>query len=296
MMPLEEYNKPAHLPSMNREIQNRSHGLAFIDLDDTLLGPDKKISSDNLSALERLRAAGVLVTIASGRHHNNITALKQIGHQGWILSSHGSVVRNEQTGEVLAEMSLNPALVSHLRERAREYGVSVIAYHRNGAYAEHGSEWIDLYAREAGWKPTIASFDTLAPDQFQKILWSDHPDRINQLAPVLKAELSDRLNIMVTNPELLEFFAPTANKAVGAQALTGMLGIASEQTLAFGDGNNDVELLRWAGFSVAMHHGRETARQAARFVTPPGPPESAFARAVDLAFESGRFDAVSLAR
>lgn len=291
MMPLEEYKHRPHLPFMNREIHDRPHRLAFIDLDDTLLGPNKRISPDNLSALARLRAAGVLVTIASGRHHNNITALEQIGHQGWILSSHGSVVRNEQTGEVLAEMPLDSALVSHLRERAREHEVSVIAYHRDGAYIEQGSEWIDLYAREAGWTPTVTNFDTLAPDQFQKILWADHPGRINQLAPVLKAELSERLNIMVTNPELLEFFAPTANKAVGAQALTGKLGIASEQTLAFGDGNNDVELLRWAGFSVAMHHGRETARQAARFVTPPGPPESAFARAVDLAFQSGHFSA-----
>ena len=79
-----------------------------------------------------------------------------------------------------------------------------------------------------------------------------------------------------------EFFSIDANKAVGAQALVRKLEISPEETLAFGDGNNDVELLRWAGVSVAMDHGRETARRAARFVSPPGPPESAFARAVDL--------------
>ena len=56
------------------------------------------------------------------------------------------------------------------------------------------------------------------------------------------------------------------------------------RTLAFGDGNNDVELLRWAGCSFAMHHGRTSAREAARHVSPAGPPETAFARAVDRAF------------
>jgi hydroxymethylpyrimidine pyrophosphatase-like HAD family hydrolase len=91
----------------------------------------------------------------------------------------------------------------------------------------------------------------------------------------------------VTNPELLEFFSPAANKAIGAQTLVRKLGISTEETLAFGDGNNDVELLRWAGLSVAMNHGRQSAREAARLISPPGPPESAFARAVDLAFATG---------
>jgi len=89
-----------------------------------------------------------------------------------------------------------------------------------------------------------------------------------------------------TNPELLEFFAPAANKAVGAQTLANKLGIPAANALAFGDGNNDVELLAWAGRSVAMNHGRESARRAAKFISPAGPPESAFARAVDLALSA----------
>lgn len=88
---------------------------------------------------------------------------------------------------------------------------------------------------------------------------------------------------MVTNPELLEFLSPAANKAVGARTLTEKLGVRPEETMAFGDGNNDVEILKWAGMSVAMNHGRASARSAARLVSPEGLPEEAFARAVDLA-------------
>ncbi|MGV3532166.1 MAG: HAD family hydrolase, partial [Chthoniobacteraceae bacterium] len=91
------------------------------------------------------------------------------------------------------------------------------------------------------------------------------------------------LSVLETSPELLEFFSPKANKAVGAQALAARLGISREHTLAFGDGTNDVELLAWAGVSVAMAHGRANAREAAGFVSPEGAPEEAFARAVDLA-------------
>lgn len=260
-----------------------SYQLAFIDLDDTLLGPDKTISPANLAALNRLRTAGVQIVVASGRHHKNITAFREIGPQGWILSSHGSVVRHEQTGEVLLEMTMQPELAVELCQRAHVLGLSVIAYHRDGAYIEKSSPWTDLYAQQSGWTPKHGDFEKLAASGLQKVIWSETPERIEILGPVLKKELTDQLYVVETNPELLEFFAPAANKAVGAKTLSEKLGISAAQTLAFGDGNNDIELLEWAGRSVAMRHGRESAHRAAKFISPDGPPESAFARAVDLA-------------
>ena len=271
---------------MNQDQNRRSRRLAFVDLDDTLLGPDKVISPENLQALDRLRSAQVEVVIASGRHHQNITGLEQLGRPGWVLSSHGGVVRHEQTGEVLAAVYMESTLVLELCERARSLDLGAIVYHRDGAYQERTTEWTDLYAREAGWDPVRTRFANLHPEGFQKVIWAGHAEQIRLIAPVLTAELGVQASVLITNPELLEFFPRTVNKAAGAELLARKLGIATSETFAFGDGNNDVELLRWAGVSVAMNHGRETARRAARFVTPPGPPETAFSRAVDLALSS----------
>ena len=269
---------------MKNESLPCSYKLAFIDLDDTLLGPSKEIGAANLAALERLRSAGVQIAIASGRHHQNITSLEALGRQEWVLSSNGSVVRHHQTGEVLSEVNLDPRSVEPLLQRGRELGFSLIVYHRDGPFIEEQTEWTDLYARAAGWTPRQADLASLDATQIQKVLWSGEPDRIQKHAGSLQAEFAGRANVLVTSPELLEFFSAAANKAVGAQTLARKLRIRPEETLAFGDGNNDVELLRWAGLSVAMHHGRETARRAARLVSPPGQPESAFARAVELTF------------
>lgn len=263
-----------------------SYRLAFVDLDDTLLGPRKDISPANLRALGRLRDAGVEIAIASGRHHQNITRLPQLETPGWVLSSHGSIVRHEQTGETLASVLLAPESVAPICARADELGFCVVAYHGDDAYLERQSEWTDLYAREAGWMPKETAFASLDPYRFQKLIWCGPPDRVAEVAPLLYAEFSDEVNVLVTNPELLEFFPRTVNKAVGAQALASKLQVAVGETLAFGDGSNDVEILGWAGSSVAMDHGRDIARRAARFVSPAGPPEDAFARAVDLIFRS----------
>lgn len=265
---------------------NSAYQIAFVDLDDTLLAPDKTVSAENLRALDRLRSAGIRIVPASGRHHRNMTRFREFGDLGWLLSSQGSVVRHHETDEILREDTLASPRVAELCRRGRALGVSLIAYHREGAYIDRATPWTDLYAELAGWTPQLVDFAELPPDGFQKILWTEAPDRIAALAPRLRRETQGWAHSMVTNPELLEFIAPTANKAAGAQALTERLGISADRTLAFGDGNNDVELLRWAGLSVAMRHGRESARQAARHVSPDGPPETAFARAVSLALSA----------
>ena len=66
-------------------------------------------------------------------------------------------------------------------------------------------------------------------------------------------------------------------------------GTASQEAAieALRNGENDVQMLAWAGMGVAMSHGSQTAIKAAKLVSPKGPPETAFARAVDV-FESNR--------
>jgi hypothetical protein len=86
---------------------------------------------------------------------------------------------------------------------------------------------------------------------------------------------------MVTNDRYLEFTASGAKEATGVASVASVLGIARERVLAFGDGNNDIPLLGWAGPGVAIPHGRLGACRAAGLIGPEGDPESALARAVD---------------
>ncbi|HYY30547.1 MAG TPA: HAD-IIB family hydrolase, partial [Chthoniobacterales bacterium] len=75
------------------------------------------------------------------------------------------------------------------------------------------------------------------------------------------------------------------NKATALEKVAREFGIQREQVLAFGDGENDVPMLTWAGLGVAMKHGNAAAIAAAKMVSPSGPAETAFARAVDAIFE-----------
>jgi Cof subfamily protein (haloacid dehalogenase superfamily) len=254
--------------------------LAVFDMDDTLLGPDRQLSDENAAALRQLRAAGVEVVIASGRHASNITEFEhQFGFQGWIISAGGAVVSHSETGEVLYEKNVPHDIGLDLFHRARAVGISLIGYHRSGIFCDASSEWIDLYTRRTHQVP-IADISELIGSGLQKLIWTTDRNRIAQYTKELQGEFHGRLYVVNTEHEMLEFLHPETNKALATQALAAKLGIAREAVLAFGDGNNDVPLLQWAGMSVAMRHGRESARNAAKRVSPEGARETAVARSL----------------
>jgi Cof subfamily protein (haloacid dehalogenase superfamily) len=259
--------------------------LAVFDMDDTLLGPDRQISRENVSALQRLRSVGVEVVIASGRHHQSIAEFEgTLGFQGWVISAGGAVVCHAETQELLYEVTVPQELGLELFHRGREAGISLLGYHRTGIFCDQPSEWIALYTRRTHQVP-VADIPALIDTGLQKLIWTTSAERITPLTPVLQREYEGRLYVVNTEHEMLEFLSPQANKALATQALTARLGIHREQVLAFGDGNNDVPLLEWAGMSIAMAHGRESAKRAAKKISPPGPPQTAVARSVEALFD-----------
>ena len=258
--------------------------LAVFDLDDTLLGPDKTISAENRRALDRLRAAGVEVVIASGRYHDNIAIFEEsLGFQGWVISSGGAVVRNAATGELIHEIVVPEDLGREVFQRGREAGISIVGHHQTGIFCDAQTKWTALYRNRTGQVP-MADIPALIATGLDKLVWITATERIVELTPRMQEEYRGRLYVVNTEPEFLEFLNPRVNKALAVQVLATRLGVVQEQVIAFGDGNNDVQLLEWAGWSVAMAHGREAARRAGKKISPPGDPATAVARSLEMFF------------
>jgi Cof subfamily protein (haloacid dehalogenase superfamily) len=262
--------------------------LAIIDLDGTLLGPDKRVSPENLRALERLRDAGFETAFASGRHHRSILRYEpELGAMSWVISASGAVVRNAATNELMHELTLVEADALELCAAARRAHLAIILYHRDGVFMDGESEATRIYAARAGWNPQPGDIAQLAATGIQKIMLSESPAIIQKAGLEIERAFATRFYSVWTEENLVEFLSPQANKAVGTQALAKLLGFEQADIVAFGDGNNDAEVLAWAGYSVAMAHGQKGALTAARAITPAGPPETAFARAVEMVLDRG---------
>jgi Cof subfamily protein (haloacid dehalogenase superfamily) len=260
--------------------------LAVFDMDDTLLGPDRKLSRENADALRELVAAGVEVVIASGRHFTGVVPFEaDLGFKGWIISAGGAVVSHAETQEQVYELTLPHELALELFHRARGEGISLIGYHRTGIFCDAPSEWVSLYTRRTHQVP-IAHIPELIATGLQKLIWTCRRERIAELTAQMQREFEGKVYAVNTEHEMLEFLNAAANKACATQVLAERLCVAREEIIAFGDGNNDVPLLQWAGMSVAMAHGRDSAKNAAKKISPPGPPETAVARSIRRIFDN----------
>jgi Cof subfamily protein (haloacid dehalogenase superfamily) len=271
---------------------NFPYRLAAIDLDGTLLGPDKKVSEENAAAVRRLNENGAKVVIASGRRHqNSIRFQRQFELDGPIIACQGGLIRDGESGNVIEAHFLPQTVAREITKEGASAGVREIYYHLDHLYvSERNNEWIELYESRVGEKTeTIADLGQLDGRRALKIVWYGDPLILEQARPRMAERYREKVDLLSTEKENLEFMPRGINKATALAKVAAELGVRAEEVLAFGDGENDVQMLSWAGAGVAMRHGNAAAIAAARFVSPEASPETAFAAAVGAVLEN-QFD------
>jgi Cof subfamily protein (haloacid dehalogenase superfamily) len=102
-----------------------------------------------------------------------------------------------------------------------------------------------------------------------KLVVIDDPEVLDGLKQRMLSRFDGRLYISKSLPYFLEFASPEVTKAAGMSFLAEHLGFSQERTVAFGDGENDVELVEWAGYAVAVANAHERVKEIADLVCPP---------------------------
>jgi Cof subfamily protein (haloacid dehalogenase superfamily) len=102
-----------------------------------------------------------------------------------------------------------------------------------------------------------------------KLVVIDDPHVLDDLEASMKAHFDGRLYISKSLPYFLEFASPDVTKASGLEFLAHRLGFSRARTVACGDGENDVELLEWAGYGVAVANAHDRVKAVADLICPP---------------------------
>jgi Cof subfamily protein (haloacid dehalogenase superfamily) len=102
-----------------------------------------------------------------------------------------------------------------------------------------------------------------------KLVAVGDPVELDRLEERLRAHFGPRLFISKSLPYFLEFASPDVTKGSGLAFLAERLGFDAAGTVSFGDGENDVELLEWADYGVAVENAHDRVLAVADFVCPP---------------------------
>ena len=222
------------------------------------------------NALARAHATGTHVVVVTGRMFRAVRPyLEEAGLDDLVVCYQGAVVADPATGEFLLHVPIP-------LPEAREAMDAVVAagFHMN-CYLDDL-----LYVAEVTPEARrYADFQHLEIHAVGDLrLWLDRdptklvavgdPDALEELEAELKPRFEGRLFISKSLPFFLEFAHPDVSKASGLEFVAGRLGFGPRETVACGDGENDRELLDWAGFGVAVANAHEDVLVRADLVVP----------------------------
>ena len=253
--------------------------LIAFDLDGTLLDDRKGLPERNRRALEAAGEAGILLVPATGRIPAGMPeSLRGLKGLRWGILSNGAELYDfeEERIAVREEIDLDTALT--VLDYAESLGLRYDCYQDNWGYmtAPMLRETLsivtdpgirDLLLRLRRPVPELRAYLREKGESLQKLqLYFDDPAQRERLLRELP-ERFPALSVTSSLPFNIEINSARANKGRALETLCGLLGLRREETVAFGDGSNDLMLLRSAGLGVAMANAFPEVRAAADRIT-----------------------------
>ncbi len=256
------------------------------DLDRTLIGEDLALRPRTLAALARAGEAGIPVIVATGRMVQSLRrVIEPAGLAQPIVCYQGAVVADAD-GRFLLHAPIELELAREAIAAVLEAGYPPNVYVGDELYVESVTPESGRYAnfQEIEIHP-VGDLHAWLAEPPTKLVCIGDPDALERLEHELRLRFAGRLWVSKSLPYFLEFAAAGVSKASGLAFLAERLGFSAARVLAFGDGENDVEMLEWAGYAVAVENAHKRVKAASDLICPPAS-EEGVAAVIDALLDS----------
>lgn len=228
--------------------------MLVVDMDDTLLTDDHKISEDNKEMLFRAQELGVYVVLASGRPTSAmIEYAKELQcdiNNSYMISFNGSTITDLKEDKILFEHSLTKEQIHSIYDFSQQNNTHIITYLDDKIISERKSEYIDIESTITGLELVIVpSFKDAVTTSAVKCLLLEEPSFLKSVEPLLKTAMPD-LSVCMSKPFFLEAAPNGVDKGAAIQILAKKLNIHQSEIIAVGNAGNDLSMVQYAGLGV----------------------------------------------
>lgn len=236
---------------------------AFFDIDGTLVSFNTHAVPESArEALKTLRENGILVFIATGRPFVQINNLDGLEFDGWITLNGAlclDAARNPVAKNPIPDEDVR-ALIRYIAENP----CPVVYVSQDAVTLTHIDDRVrELLAMVNVPPPTLMSLEeAVGREALQISLYVDEAKEKEVLREALRNCDGSRWN-----PMFADFNAKGSTKASGIDLMGAYFGFDASEAIAFGDGGNDIPMLRRAGIGVAMGNARDEVKREADYVT-----------------------------
>ncbi len=241
--------------------------LVVTDMDGTLLNSKGKVSDNFFKLYNQLQKQGVQFAAASGRQFQSISdKLHTIKNDISIIAENGGLAKYKNQHLVLNSLDIEKTmqLIPDLRKIKGTY---IVLCGKKGAYIEtQDHNFIKMFQEYYPKYFFLNDLLKVMTDEFFKIALYHYNNSEKYIYPSVQ-HLENEFQIKVSGEHWVDISHPNANKGYALKLLQDKLGITREETMVFGDYNNDLEMLELADFSYAMENAHPNVKKTARFQT-----------------------------
>ncbi len=252
--------------------------LVAADMDGTLLDGNRVITKYTQNTIQKALDRGVHFVAATGRAVNSLpkelAAMEKIRYG---IFSNGATIYDLHEQKVLYKNHFQPERVLELIQFLRSFDVMISISQNGQAYGERKPmENLDYYELDTNTREVVKGSRKIIENLDEYI--KEHYETIEKMTLIFRTmeerakvweELKQFEDIQYSSslPKNLEISTKGCNKGDGLKHLAEALGLKKEETMAFGDADNDTEMLQEAGIAVVMENGLDSVKKIADYIT-----------------------------
>ena len=240
--------------------------MVVTDMDGTLLNSNHEVSSRFFELFEKLKKRGILFVAASGRQYSSILdKLHSIKNDIIVVAENGGFVmrQDEELLSTILPKNKRSIILETLSEVENIY--PVLCGKRTAYFKGNSDAFADLL-RQYYSSTEIVEDLTQVDAEILKIAIYHFENSEKYIYPSVR-HLEGDLKVKVSGMNWVDISSPNANKGFAIQKLQKMYAITPEETMVFGDYNNDLEMLALADFSFAMENAHPNVKEIANYLT-----------------------------
>lgn len=254
--------------------------LVAIDLDGTLLNSEKLLSKENKAVIKEAKEAGVQVVLCTGRPLRSMQHLLEeadlMDEEDIVITYNGGLIQKAKTGEIINEITFNREESLDIYQLGQQLNLPVNFIDLDYVYEPEypaGAESIYMNASREIPKENALEFVDVDvknlphPFKINKIVMSRPAEELDAVIPKIPDTYHEKYNIYKSQSFILEVLPDHVDKGYSMRIIGDMLGLKEEQIMGIGDQENDLSLVKNAGFGVAMGNAIAPVKEAANYIT-----------------------------
>jgi Cof subfamily protein (haloacid dehalogenase superfamily) len=250
-----------------------NYQMIVTDLDGTLLKRGAILSNKTIQTIEKIKKENLTIVIASGRTYGEIVQLteplKLMDYKkAYFICYNGALTVRTRPFSVITKTMIHREDVISIIDAIGTQNYKYHIFTERTLYLSH-----DIEKSLEAYQPKTTKIVRLNMENYHqqeevyKMLIYDEKEHLDYLKNNMPEVVKNNYGYVKSNDQLLEIFHKEGSKGNALKQLSFILGINKDQIIAFGDEENDISMLEYAGMGIAMGNAKNDVLAAAKHIT-----------------------------